>query len=683
MKSYINEMKYERFSISSSLIQTKKHLYSSSCQMRGVDSYITTKNLNDKKSYSFDADTKNFLSLSKSKVNKEATLSDNKNESSKLYSSTTHCLLESKTSRFDSEVSGPYDKICLQKTMDLYDIVSNNKPIPKRKEFYRSIILFSGRAMNDIGEYYYCSQSKKGEYFLINYQQMSVAYKIGICYFKECSVDLLNQYKPQLISIFSRTFAQDINPDLLQFIDSHKFSDDRIDKTNVGAYIWIAVTLCIMLLYFLSYILKPKAKITEINQVRDINHENKTSNNNPDTDKKNDTGGDVSKNNQRQDDDDRSDHFNNNQNDKHSDRKEKKTIQPIIIDNNEECKNIQTKENKAKSSHLSFLNHFDLCLQLEKILTVKAKPNDPFRILDGVRFLSAFWVLFGHAFVSYMSFGLINSADLIKFAQKWQGSIVYSGMFAVDVFFYLSAFMFYLGMQKYISPEGIEKKASSSEQISIQIQPDGGLSSSVVPHSSLSIRKKFSIVGLALFGRYVRLFPLYLFIVLGVTTINPFFYNGAQVHISDISNHGCLKTFWHNLLYVNNLVYYDWKSMEFMCANQTWYLANDMQFFVLFTVIFVFLAEKHLLRNLAVLLIIVGSLVSSIVICIANQYNNNDVSHNRPVDLNEFNDYYMKPWIRVAPYIIGLFFCEFYLNCPAYPKYKENQDVPNDNPLED
>lgn len=445
------------------------------------------------------------------------------------------------------------------------------------------------------------------------------------------------------------------------------------------------------------------------------------------------------------------------------------TVKNIKQDKNHDNKDLKSelkgeetkKPFRPKKSLLNFiLSHFDFYEQLSKIFTVKAKSNDPLRIFDGIRIFSAGWVVFGHGFYLFIMIGFYNSFEIINLMTSWMGAIIYSALFAVDVFFYMSAFMFYLGMQKYISkPETSNinnvnkdywstsdyrtKKGNENKEI-VDSNPNetkltGQLVSqyevtefrnskmesdtSKLPNSMYdSIRNsevksglnninnsnisksndnitdtkvdisnskienpvkekktsKIIVFSMALVARYIRLFPLYAFVIFGITQIVPMFaYGGLDYMTTILNDPSCANHWWHNILYFNNLLNYT--PPDSMCAGHTWYLANDMQFFIVFMLIFVFLAEYDTIRNLVVLAIMIASLAISTVLCINQELNYNDRSHNRKVNPNEFNEYYIKPYIRVAPYILGLFFCEFYLNCKAYPKYVENSDTKKDN----
>jgi len=78
----------------------------------------------------------------------------------------------------------------------------------------------------------------------------------------------------------------------------------------------------------------------------------------------------------------------------------------------------------------------------------------------------------------------------------------------------------------------------------------------------------------------------------------------------------CRRNWWHNLLYINNLITYDpeGEPTDSMCFGESWYLAVDMQLFLV-TPTIVFLVWKWRRVGLAILtLVTIGSVVTPGVI---------------------------------------------------------------------
>lgn len=64
-----------------------------------------------------------------------------------------------------------------------------------------------------------------------------------------------------------------------------------------------------------------------------------------------------------------------------------------------------------------------------------------------------------------------------------------------------------------------------------------------------------------------------------VADVSPFY----QVERSDLT---CQKYWWRNLLYIQN-----WFNLDELCVNWTWSTACEMQYFILFTILYFFYAK--------------------------------------------------------------------------------------------
>ncbi|CAG7817088.1 unnamed protein product, partial [Allacma fusca] len=133
-----------------------------------------------------------------------------------------------------------------------------------------------------------------------------------------------------------------------------------------------------------------------------------------------------------------------------------------------------------------------------------------------------------------------------------------------------------------------------------------------------------------------------------MATLVPYFGNGPYWFALTQDNTNCRKYWWHNLLYFNNLVKYD----PDLCYSESWYLANDMQFFVLSPLLIYPLWRFKLIGMGATCLAAIASMVVPAV-----------VSHHlglAPTVIysipfkNYFQGYYIKPWNRFGTYVVGI-----------------------------
>ncbi|PIK57139.1 putative nose resistant to fluoxetine protein 6, partial [Apostichopus japonicus] len=121
----------------------------------------------------------------------------------------------------------------------------------------------------------------------------------------------------------------------------------------------------------------------------------------------------------------------------------------------------------------------------------------------------------------------------------------------------------------------------------------------------------------------------------------------------------CQQYWWANLLYINNLVPYPGNVSQ--CMGWTWYLANDMQFFI-FTPIFIILFYKKHWRRYGVIALVSVTVASIIITSSVSVYwgftaRYYDVKYNNRSEAfpRDADRIYAKPWCRVQAYTVGIF----------------------------
>jgi peptidoglycan/LPS O-acetylase OafA/YrhL len=298
-----------------------------------------------------------------------------------------------------------------------------------------------------------------------------------------------------------------------------------------------------------------------------------------------------------------------------------------------------TNNNQAPSGFYKVLVLFDIPRNVKKLFEIHDRDDThkALRVFDGVRYLSTAWVVFGHTFFVSFLIGYKNTIDVPDLVTEWKYSFLLAGPYSVDVFFFLSGFFLNYGLQKYFNKKGKVNK--------------------------------FKVFTFTFVNRYLRLLPLYLFAIIGMTYIMPFIGNGPNYEKSESVNAACPTYFWRNLLFIQNFF-----PNTQLCSPITWYLANDMQFFLLSLIIFLILSERKVLRMIVFGLIYVITSIVSIYICLSHKYRFTDVAHGGGNDNTSFDTFYVKPWNRISPYLIGFFFCELFLESPIYLKNHQNLD---------
>lgn len=141
-------------------------------------------------------------------------------------------------------------------------------------------------------------------------------------------------------------------------------------------------------------------------------------------------------------------------------------------------------------------------------------------------------------------------------------------------------------------------------------------------------------------------------LILGVYhCLSAYWFDGPQWQQQGMDYENCHKNWWTNLLYINNLV-----NFEEGCMNWAWYLANDMQFYIFSPVLLIPLYYSSIF-GLAVcgaaltIMTIIPFIISYAYDLPPSLFGGVDPPSN---DFSYFTKYYVKPYCRMGPYIVGI-----------------------------
>ncbi|XP_072014421.1 nose resistant to fluoxetine protein 6-like [Amphiura filiformis] len=155
--------------------------------------------------------------------------------------------------------------------------------------------------------------------------------------------------------------------------------------------------------------------------------------------------------------------------------------------------------------------------------------------------------------------------------------------------------------------------------------------------------------GLFYFHRFWRLTPVYAAMILFIIFLDPYIGSGPLWY-RYIDHPNCEKYWWRNLLYISNLF-----PKSEMCMNWSWYLPNDMQFFVISPFILILLHKvpkvgAGLLATLTAISIIIKASLTA-------KYGMGALGNHDSVGQGAgayWDKIYDKPWTRISPYFVGM-----------------------------
>ncbi|XP_036369383.1 nose resistant to fluoxetine protein 6-like isoform X2 [Octopus sinensis] len=251
----------------------------------------------------------------------------------------------------------------------------------------------------------------------------------------------------------------------------------------------------------------------------------------------------------------------------------------------------------------SFLLAFSLKRNANKILTC-THSVEMLSSLNGIRFLSMVWIILAHTYLLGMNDEIKNPMSAIPIAQRFTFQAVFSATFAADTFFLLSGTL--------LTYSFIDNFYSRGEN---------------------GLKHIFKIY----LTRFLRLTPYYAIILIFVTCLMPYMFQGP---FNDLSiETACREKWWSNLIYLNNMY-----KIEEMCMSWTWYLANDVQFY----------SVAPIILSLITALPSVGLLVVTFLLCAYIAATTVLWQKLLTGTSITFDDVYTKPWTRMSPFLIGI-----------------------------
>ncbi|EDV25543.1 uncharacterized protein TRIADDRAFT_55740 [Trichoplax adhaerens] len=237
--------------------------------------------------------------------------------------------------------------------------------------------------------------------------------------------------------------------------------------------------------------------------------------------------------------------------------------------------------------------------------------------LNGLRTISMFWVILGHTFLWPLITGNLENVVIgLEQLHFFTFQAVSNAFFCVDSFFFISGFLVSL-----LSLREMDKRGGKFPVITSYIH------------------------------RFLRIVPTYMFVILIWTNVMPHLSSGPLWYVNQQGN-ACTSYWWTNLLFINNF----WPTqLAKECIGWSWYLAADMQFFIISPAIIIPLhrfRRKALTIPFGLIMISVGISAALAAVyrfdasLIANTISG---GHRDPTDVM-----YVKPYCRIQPYLVGM-----------------------------
>ncbi|XP_033763772.1 nose resistant to fluoxetine protein 6-like [Pecten maximus] len=287
-------------------------------------------------------------------------------------------------------------------------------------------------------------------------------------------------------------------------------------------------------------------------------------------------------------------------------------------------------ESKTPSHHsglfVKLVLSFSVLTNGRKLLCTKTT-RENIGAVTGIRFMTMAWIILGHTY--YTNAILSKNMSMLPYYSRIQQRLsimpVVNGMLSVDTFFVLSGLL----VSYYFMKEMKRQKGRINWFMFY-------------------------------FHRLLRITPTYMLVILMDVAFSRYYADGPSWSQTEFTSGYCKDSWWTNLLYVNNFINTDKK-----CFTWAWFLANDMQFYILSPLLLVPLYFSKKIGAVVVTIFLLGGTIGAAIT--AAQYPSANTllipiptldpdtdANNFRKSKDFFNEYFIKPYSHIGPYVLGI-----------------------------
>ncbi|XP_039294748.1 O-acyltransferase like protein-like [Nilaparvata lugens] len=244
----------------------------------------------------------------------------------------------------------------------------------------------------------------------------------------------------------------------------------------------------------------------------------------------------------------------------------------------------------------------------------KKDPNKPLASLRGLRFLCVLWIVYSHNYACVAFQPTLNWIHIYNMMESLSGAIFLNGKCAVDLFLVMSGLLLCY--------------------IFLDMMESG---------------KKFNL-WLFYLHRIVRILPMYAVVVFLGLTFYPRYASGPQWnHLIKRHEQNCRDHWWTNMLFINNYVHTDRQ-----CNPQTWYLAVDMQLYLLSPLILFPVYKSRIFRRVGLPSLVLISIIISFLISYSHQIPAGSIIARDLQTMESYSTEYITTHTRFGSWVIGI-----------------------------
>ncbi|XP_037035315.1 nose resistant to fluoxetine protein 6-like [Bradysia coprophila] len=264
----------------------------------------------------------------------------------------------------------------------------------------------------------------------------------------------------------------------------------------------------------------------------------------------------------------------------------------------------------------SFLKCFSIYDSVVSIYNTNSSPNS-INSINGIRSLICLWVLLIHCGYFTM-YAYDNLPALMATLERIEIQPIFAIVFYVDVFFVLSALLLVYNFLK-------------DERTLTEVRNNTNIG-----NAKLFVKK--------IIHRYIRLTPAFIFTVGLGHILSVYIQQSTSFHIDETFDAYCPQNaLWNSVFYIHNLF-----EVKDMCLAWSWYLACDMQFYII--ILFILFVYARNPATAKVMFVALCAVLTSVLIYLDVDMN---VLPRLDSIFDHLDEFYIEPWNRMHPYLAG------------------------------
>lgn len=271
---------------------------------------------------------------------------------------------------------------------------------------------------------------------------------------------------------------------------------------------------------------------------------------------------------------------------------------------------------KPRGALQNFLYSFAVLNNSRRLIWGRGdKVDRELEILNGIRVFLISFVILGHTFLYSLRGPVSNPMVLLEWFDRWTFYMMMTAPYTVDLFFWLSGFL-----GSYLMLELLRKRNGKNQ-----------------PYLLIMLH------------RFLRLAPLYFATILFFWYILAMAGNGPIFYMyKDDYAGACNQYWWSHLLFINNFYPF---TVDEQCMGWTWYLPNDMQFFLLLPPLVYLIYRYRIVGIISVGVLMFLCLTAGVVVLYLVDFSPSFLR----IKENYYRVYYTKPYMRIPPFFLGIY----------------------------